>query len=266
MREIAPLAFAWLRVLGSAIVLHIVALNEPPVSPADERRLIGFSLLGVVINQSLFLAGLSLTTVQVAAILITTIPVFALGAAIIVGREHGTLTKTAGIGLAGAGALLVVAGEGFGGTSWRSLAGAVMIVVNCLAFATYLVLSKPVMARLSARVVVARMFRYGAVFLFPVAAWSLWHQQWSGISWQAWLSLLGVIAGPTVAAYLINAWALRHADSSLVAVYTYVQPVLATLLGVIFLGEELRGMVLVAGMMIIAGVWLAGRSQAQLLE
>jgi drug/metabolite transporter (DMT)-like permease len=65
--------------------------------------------------------------------------------------------------------------------------------------------------------------------------------------------------GPTVAAYLLKAWALRYADSSLVAAYTYVQPVLATLLGAMFLGETMHPIVLVAAAMIFAGVWLAGR-------
>jgi drug/metabolite transporter (DMT)-like permease len=261
MRELSPLAFAWVRVVGSAIVLHFLARNEPRLSAEDNRRMIGYSILGVVINQALFLAGLSLTSVPIAAILITTIPIFALGAAIIAGRERATAFKTGGIALACAGALLVLVREGLGGTSWRSFAGALMIVGNCLSFATYLVISKPLMARLSARIVVARMFFYGTIFLLPVSAWSLAHQDWRAVSMNAWISLVVVIAGPTVGAYLINAWALRHADSSLVAVYTYVQPVLATLLGVTILGEELRGVVIVAGVMIVAGVWLAGRDR-----
>lgn len=266
MRELSPLAFAWVRVLGSAAVLHLLARNEPPLSREDNRRMIGYSILAVVINQSMFLGGLSLTTVQVAAILITTIPIFALGAAILAGHERATLPKIAGIALACAGALLVLVREGVAATSWRSFAGAAMIILNCLSFATYLVLSKPLMARLSARIVVARMFFYGTIFLFPVSAWSLAHQNWRNVSTGAWLSLLAVIAGPTVGAYLINAWALRHANSSLVATYTYVQPVLATLLGVAILGEELRGVVLVAGAMIVAGVWLSGRAREGLPE
>jgi drug/metabolite transporter (DMT)-like permease len=69
-----------------------------------------------------------------------------------------------------------------------------------------------------------------------------------------------VIAGPTVGAYLLQAWALRHAEASMVAAYTYVQPVLATTLGAVFLGEEIRSAVLVAAALIFAGVWLAGRA------
>ncbi|HEX8618459.1 MAG TPA: DMT family transporter [Thermoanaerobaculia bacterium] len=265
MREFHPLAFAWLRIAGAAAVLSFVARNEEPLPPEDFRRVVLFAILGVVTNAPLFLFGLSLTSVQVAAILITTIPVFALGAAILAGRERPTATRVGGIALACAGALLVVGGESFIGT-WKSFAGAVMIVLNCLSYALYLVISKPVMTRLSARAVVAKMFSIGALLLFPLAAYALWKQEWNAISTGAWAALLLVIAGPTVAAYLLNAWALRHADSSVVAAYTYVQPVLATILGAIVFGEEIHAIVLVAGAMIFAGVALAGRAAGPIAE
>ena len=261
MREFAPLSFAWLRVAGASLILSLVARGEPQLDREDARRVNVWGILGVAINQSMFLAGLALTTVPVAAILITTIPVFTLAAAIVAKQERATATRVAGIALAGAGALLVVGGESLHGT-WRSFFGALMIVTNCLSYSLYLVLSKNAMARLSARRVVARMFAVGTLVLLPVAAWPMAQQQWSAISPRAWLALVLVILGPTVGAYLLQAWALRHADSSVVASYTYVQPVLATLLGVIFLGEHLRGVVVFAGLMIFAGVWLATTPRA----
>jgi drug/metabolite transporter (DMT)-like permease len=261
MQEFAPLSFAWLRVAGSALVLSLIARNEPPLPRDDRGRVALYALLGVVINQTCFLGGLSFTTVQVAAILITTIPVFTHAVAIAAGSERASANRIGGIALAGAGALLVVGGESFAGT-WRSVTGAVLIVVNCFSYALYLVLSKPMMTRLSARRVVARMFSVGTLLMLPIAAFSLWREEWRAISPRAWLALAIVIAGPTVGAYLINAWTLRHADSSLVAAYTYVQPVLATILGAIVFGEEIRAIVLVAAVLIFAGVWLAGRSSA----
>ncbi|HEX8172304.1 MAG TPA: DMT family transporter [Thermoanaerobaculia bacterium] len=259
MRELAPLAFAWMRVAGGAIALAVIARNEPPLARDDARRVISWGFLGVAINATLFLVGLSMTTVQAASVLITSIPVFALGAAIALGRERLSWQRACGIALACAGALLVVGGESIAGT-WRSAAGALMIVVNCLSYSLYLVISKPYMTRLSARAVVARMFAVGATVLLPVCAWTLWHQQWRAVSPRGWLALALVIAGPTVGAYLLQAWALRHAEASMVAAYTYVQPVLATTLGAVFLGEEIRSVVLVAAALIFAGVWLAGRA------
>jgi len=255
MREISPISFAWLRVAGAAAIMAFVVRDAEPLSREDSRRVALFALLGVVINATLFLLGLSLTTVQVSAVLITTIPVFTLALAILAGFEPASANRIGGIGLAAAGALLVVGGESLSGT-WRSFAGALMIVANCLSYATYLVISKPHMARLSARIVVAKMFLFGSVLMLPIAAYPLSRERWSQISPRAWIVLVLVILGPTVLAYLLQAWALRHADSSAVAVYTYVQPVLASILGAIFLAEHIRPIIALAAVLIFAGVWL----------
>ena len=263
MREFSPLSFAWLRVFGSAVVLSVLARNEAPIPRDDRMQLSGFTILGVVINQTFFLAGLSLTSVHAAAILITTIPVFALGAAILAGRERASAQRVGGIALAGAGALLVVGGERLGGDAHSAL-GALLIVANCLSFALYLVLSKPAMSRLSARAVVSWMFTAGTIFMFPIALPALLREQWTLVPTAAWVSLALVIAGPTVAAYLLNAWALRHADSSVVAAYIYLQPILASVLGAIIFGEAIGAVAIVAGVMIFGGVWLAGRAPVPL--
>jgi drug/metabolite transporter (DMT)-like permease len=264
MREFSPMAFAWTRIAGAALILAVLARHEAPLSREDRRRVAGFAILGVVINAPLFLLGLSLTSVHVAAILITTIPVFTLAAAIVLGREQRSVMRIGGIALACAGALMVVGGESFAGT-WRSVLGAVLIVTNCLSYALYLVISKPAMARLSPLRVVAQMFAVGTVVLLPFAAFSLVKQDWRSLSGGAWLALVLVILGPTIIAYLLQAWALRHADSSLVATYTYVQPVLASLLGAIFFGETMHPIVIVAAMVIFVGVWLAGRSHSPIM-
>lgn len=265
MREFSPLSFAWLRVAGAAILLSFFLRRGKPLSREDSRRVAGFAVLGVAVNATLFLVGLSMTSVQTAAVLITAIPVFAAAAAIALGQETANARRLGGIALAGAGALLVVGGESFTGT-WRSVLGAILILLNCLSYSLYLVISKPAMARLSPMQVVPRMFAIGSVLIFPFAAWPLWREEWSGISPRAWLALALVIIGPTVLAYLLNAWALRHADSSLVAAYTYVQPILAAALGAIFLGERIRAEAIVAAVMIFTGVWLAGRAGGPIPE
>lgn len=265
MHSFAPLSFAWLRVAGAAIVLNIFA---PGVgfTRDDSLRIAGFAILGVVLNQTMFLAGLSLTSAHVASILITTIPIFTLIVAIVMGLERTTVTRVAGIAVALAGALLVVGGEGMSGVTDR-MAGTLLIMGNCLAYAIYLVVSKPVVSRLSPVRVIARMFAIGAVLILPIALPSLLREHWQMIPGTAWGGLLVVIAGPTVGAYVINAWTLKYAESSLVAAYSYLQPVMTTILAWAFLGERIRAIVAVAGLMIFAGVALAGtRIRASELE
>jgi drug/metabolite transporter (DMT)-like permease len=264
MRAIAPLSFAYLRVLGSAIILNVIVPGRG-FSRRDWLLVTGYSILGVFLNQSLFLAGLALTSAHVAAIIMTTVPVFALVVAIAIGLERATASKIGGIALSCAGALLVVGGEGLRGLT-DALAGTLLILGNCTAYALYLVLSKPMMERRPPARVISAMFAIGAVLMLPLSLPSLLREPWQSIPRGAWISLLLVIAGPTVTAYLINAWTLRHAESSLVAAYTYVQPVLTTILAWAFLQETIRPVVAVAGLMIFAGVALAGRAQGPVPE
>ena len=260
MSSFDPLTFAYLRVLGAAIVLNLwSAAATPPLSRADFKRVVLYSLLGVVINQSMFLGGLALTSAHAAAILITAVPVFTLGAAMLFKEERVTAMKVAGIALAAAGALTVVGTEGLGGSA-RATIGDLLIVGNSLSYALFLVLSKPDMARLGPRRVIARMFAIAAVLMLPLAAVPMLRLPWRAIPAGAWLSLAFVIAGPTITAYVLNAWALAHTDSSLVAAYTYLQPIMTVILAAAFLGERIRAAAIAAGALIFAGVWVAGRA------
>jgi len=91
------------------------------------------------------------------------------------------------------------------------------------------------------------MFAIGAVLIRPVALPSLLRERWQAIPRSAWIGLVLVIAGPTVGAYVINAWTLKYAESSLVAAYSYLQPVLTTIMAGAFLHEKIRPIVAVAG-------------------
>ena len=259
MSSFDPFTFAYLRVVGAAIVLNVLITGVAPLSRADFKRVVLYSLLGVVINQSMFLGGLALTSAHAAAILITAVPLFTLGAAMVFKEERVTAMKVAGIALAAAGALTVVGGEGLGGAA-KSVIGDLLIVGNSLSYALFLVLSKPDMARLVPRRVIARMFAIASVLMLPIAAVPMLRLHWRTIPPSAWLSLAFVIAGPTIAAYLLNAWALAHTDSSLVAAYTYLQPILTVVMAAMFLGEQIRPLAIVAGVLIFTGVWLAGRA------
>jgi drug/metabolite transporter (DMT)-like permease len=264
MQSFTPITFAYLRIVGAAAVIHaVVPRDSTPLDREDSWRLVGYSFLAIVINQTLFLAGLSLTTAHAAAILITTIPVFALATAIALRKESPTVRKIGGIILAASGALLVVGGERIEGA--RAAAwGALLITMNCLSYALYIVLSKPMMARLSARRVISRMFDVAAVAMIPIAIVPVMREHWTSIPPRAWIALAIVIIGPTVIAYLLQAWALTYAESSLVAAYTYVQPVLTTLMAAAFLGERMRPVTAVAAVMIFAGVYItATRSVRQ---
>jgi drug/metabolite transporter (DMT)-like permease len=80
-----------------------------------------------------------------------------------------------------------------------------------------------------------------------------------------WLAIAYIILVPTVGAYYLNAWALGRVSPSTVAVYIYLQPLIAFSAAPLLLGEKLSWKTIVASVLIFAGVLVVtrrGRSQA----
>jgi drug/metabolite transporter (DMT)-like permease len=244
-----PVALATARMVGGALAFQAMARAGKllrPVSTADHWRIAGLGFLGVVLNQTLFLVGLRTTTAFAASILGATIPIFAAAFAVAFGLERPLVRTGVGIVLAIAGVLLLT---GVGTLD----SGAIAIALNCLAYALYIVLSKPVIDRLGSATIVAWLFTWGALIMGPFGGPRLVHD---AIEWRtmAWSFVAFFIAGPTIVAYLLNAWAIGRASPSLVTVYIYLQPILAALLQWVQLGEPIGGRALVASALVVAGV------------
>ncbi len=81
----------------------------------------------------------------------------------------------------------------------------------------------------------------------------------------AWVIVVYIVLIPTVGAYYLNAWALTRVAPSIVAIYIYLQPLLAFGLAPLVLGESWNSRTLVACALIFAGVaavTIRGRSRA----
>src|SRR5258708_16007738 len=63
LHAFSTLTFAYVRVLGSAIILNLLFRNQnlPPLSPNDQCPVFSYSILAVFINHFLFLERLALT-------------------------------------------------------------------------------------------------------------------------------------------------------------------------------------------------------------
>src|SRR3954453_15040396 len=108
--ELSPLALAAIRVGAATPVLMALAWRRDRFLPArrDLPILALLGGLGVFANQVLFITGLKLTTATNASILMTSVPVFTIGVAALLGVDRITPNRLAGIVLSVAGALVLV--------------------------------------------------------------------------------------------------------------------------------------------------------------
>ncbi len=255
MQHMEPMGLATMRICGAALVLGLVAGRRlATIRLADLPWLALFAGLGVVGNQVLFLMGLARTTQINASILITSIPVFTVCFALIVRREQVSAWRVLGVAIGLAGALVLTGVEHLDLTD-ATVAGNLMIVANAAAWSAHLVLARPMLQRIDPLVVSAWMFILGAMAILPFGAGPVMAAVGTAPV-DAWAAAGWTVAVPTILAYLVNMWALGKMEASAVAIYVYLQPVVAGLLAWMFVGESLTLRSGLSAAMIFSGVAL----------
>jgi drug/metabolite transporter (DMT)-like permease len=143
--------------------------------------------------------------------------------------------------------------------------GNLLLLSNALLYAFYIVISKRLLERYGALNVITWIFLVSAVMIAPLGLYSFGNENVAAISWTVWLLVGVIILLPTVGAYYLNAWALTHVSPGTVAIYIYLQPLIAFGFAPWFLGERWSYRTSIATLLIFAGVALVtspGRSRA----
>ena len=244
-----------LRVTGAAIAFLILQRTigrTQKIRKSDYARLALYALLGVVLNQFLFVKGLSLTTVINATLLGTTIPVFTLLVSLTLGYDRLTFRKALGIVLAAAGVTYLLYPERNFANS--SAFGNLLIVLNSISYGAYLAISKDMLKRYGALTVITWIFIFGSIATIPLGGYALAGTPLQEVGAGVWLAVIYIILVPTVGAYYLNAWALARVEPSTVAVYIYLQPLIAFALAPLILNEKWNPRTWLASALIFSGV------------
>ena len=231
---IGPSGFIVLRVVGGGGLFWIVrfalraAGRWERVARADLGRLAICGLTGVAANQLLFFNGLNLTSPVNASLIMTVNPVLVLVVSAFLLGTPITQRKVLGIaiGMAGAIALLVMGASASNlHASWQ---GDLMVLINATSYGLYLVAVKPLMVKYKPLTVIAWVFLFGAVFVLPVGLPQALAIDWAAFEPQHMQALAFVILGTTFLVYLLNIYAMQHVPPTVVSIYIYLQPLLAT--------------------------------------
>jgi drug/metabolite transporter (DMT)-like permease len=256
LAELPPLALAGLRILGAAPILAAVAWHYDRVlpRPRDLPVLALLGGLGVFANQVFFILGLERTTATNAAILMTSVPVLTVAVAALFQVERLGPRRLLGVALSVAGALVLL-GPGQLQFGARVAVGNALILTNCVCYAAFLVLQRPVLRRLPWRTVIAWAFLLGGLGVLAVAGPALARLPEIHVSGRAWLGVAYIVLFPTAIAYALATWAVRRSSPALVAAYITLQPLVAAVFAAIFLGERLGWPQGVGFALILAGLF-----------
>ena len=267
LRSMSSSSLVACRLTGAAIALALLQRRFTPLFRMplkDLFVLILCSALGVVGNQFLYVKGLSLTTVINATLLSTTIPVYALAVSILFGYDKWSLKRLGGIVLSALGVIYLI-NPSRADLAFHATAGNLLILINSFLYAVYIVISKDLFERYGALNVITWIFLLGSVVTVPVGIYAFQQENLGAIGINVWAAVAFIILFPTVGAYYLNAWALTRVSPSTVAIYIYLQPLVAFGFAPLLLGEEWNSRTLVATVLIFGGVAMVtirGRSQA----
>lgn len=220
---------------------------------------IGVAALGVMYFAFfivLFNLAFRYTTAARGSLALSTLPLLTMLVAAALGVEKLTARKSAGvlIAIAGVASALVAGLSDAPAGAWR---GDLLMVAATLIMALYSVWSRPFIVRSSPLAYVTAGMGFGSACLLPYAIGSGGLAATASFDAPQWIAVLylGLFGG--AAAFYLWVFALERTTPTRTAITMTVNPVFASSVGALTLGEPI-GLNLVLGLVaVFAGIWIA---------
>ncbi len=255
-------AFEWtaIRIFFAGVLMALIYRNRILNFPKGKEWnfLIILSLLGIVLNTAFFTKGLEYTTPAHASLISCMIPVMTLVFAWLLGKEEMNKYKFLSILIAMSGALILF---GIDDLDIRSelFFGDILIFINFSCFGLFLVLSKSMIEHHSSLGLTVLVMSLGSVILLPFSVKGIYlnYDLWLSQPWWIWFAAFYSIFFATVVTYSLNYYAMGFVESSKVALFIYLQPVVAGSISVLLGRDEITVRLLVSSALIMFGLLLS---------
>jgi DME family drug/metabolite transporter len=253
---VSALVIGAVRMLVGAVLLVLLArwaTGTLRVHPADRWRCVALGLFMAAFQATYFSAvtfvGIAVTALIAicgAPLLIAALAAVVLGEPV-TARVGGALA----LGVIGTGLLIVGPRDGTDGST-RFVLGVGLALGASLSYALYVVLAKATLARTAPLPLAAVNFGVAALALLPVLAAPDVGRHLA-LGWP-WLLYLGAVT--TAGAYAIYTLGLRDVPASVAGIASLMEPLTATLLGVLLFGERLGAAGVVGAMLLFVALVL----------
>ncbi len=269
LNEFSALSVTTFRMVGAALCFWICSLftKHEHIGHHDMLRLFFAALLGVVFNQGMFIFGLSLTSPIDASIVTTTTPILTMIIAAIYLGEPVTSKKVTGIVLGATGAfILIISSKPADGGNSSSILGDMLCLLAQLSFALYLTLFKDLIGKYSPVTLSKWLFAYASLCYIPFSYKDMVKINFAEIKWESILEIGYIIIFATFLAYICMMVGQRLLRPTIVSMYNYVQPTVASIVAVA-LGMDTFGLSkMFAVVLVFTGVYFVthSKSRAQL--
>lgn len=255
--QMDPVLWSNLRFLLAGIAMGLFSLifrrKHPPLTKEFFKQVIPLSLLGMALGQGLFLIGLRHTTSVNSAILITSIPILTLVIVVLRKQEHLTYNKVFGFVFAFLGVVLIRDITQFE-VGDKTIIGDLLVFLGALCFALYLSFGKKFFSSYDNMWSTTWMFLISGIAMSVFNIFKFSSLGEVNYTSEFTVSALFSILFATLLTYFLNNWALQKVSSGLVAVFIYLQPIVAGIVAYFYLGEEITSRMVICSLFIFAGL------------
>ena len=257
LEDLPPFTFAGIRfVIACAILVIYIRVRglQLPTARRDWILLAATGILAFGINYGLLFWGEQYISSGLAALLQATIPAFGLvfahfhlpGERLTWGRIAGVVLGVCGVGVVFSNQLAVAGSQ--------ALAGCVALIFSSIAVAYSNVLVKAYGRNLNPASIAAGQMFFGLLLLLAVGIpleGNPLNFRWTPM---ALIALLYLAVVGSVIAFLLYYWLVQNMDVTKSMLIALLTPVVAVILGMIVLDEEIGWRTLIGGAMIMSGI------------
>lgn len=222
----------------------------------------GAGIFSIAFFNFFYFEVFSQSSLALAVTLLYTGPLFVTILSRLFFKEPLTIRKGLALAVAIIGCAFVVGLLPFGqeGIPMKTLG---MGILSGFCYALYSIFSKPVTKRYSGLTITTYTFLYTSIFMLLTSDIIRKANQFQHVD--VWVSALLLALVGTVAAFVLYTSGLKHLEASKASILATIEPLIAVLSGVLFLGEHLRGLqVLGIGLVLYSAILVAEkRSKAK---
>lgn len=228
------------------------------VEKKDALTLLLLALTGVTFFFTAQYTGIQMAGPSIAAIFVCLLsPIFISVLSTRIFKEHLTKKQIFGIGLAVAGALIIITGGTLSFPGNREFfLGSLLLLSTPVLWATYSLLGKKIIEKYNPFLVVAYVTVLGGLCLIPFSlAENSLHQIFT-MSLYGWRAILFLSLTCSLLGYYIWFHVLKQVEAAVTSSFLFAEPLVTVLFAVTFVGEELSLSILAGGLLIFIGVYL----------
>lgn len=239
--------------LSSLLMLPIVWLKRDEFNKITKKDwlLLLFSGFFLALHFLLWFGSLKLTTVASSTIILALQPIISLAGGYLFFKERTTVASMMTMGVAIIGAMMI--GWGDFGLSKDAIIGDILSFLSVIAVVGYLLIGQNTVKKISHWIYSFTVFTFAAIILsiYNIIV-SISFTGYEAREWGIFL-LLAIV--PTIA-HVINNWLLNYVNATTISMSILGEPVGATILAILLLGERLVGWQIVGGLIVLIGVFL----------